>query len=49
MAGYRPEDAVGAEMVETANGIIETDLYELKHFDCLALLEKISSYKHMIS
>ncbi len=40
MAGYRPEDSVGTEMVETASGIIETDLYELKEFKLLGILRK---------
>lgn len=32
MFGYRPSDAIGSELVETASGIIETNLYELSEF-----------------
>lgn len=30
MSGFRPQNSVGTALVETASGIIETDLYELK-------------------
>lgn len=40
MAGYRPEDAIGTEMVETANGIIETDLHEMKTFRLFGITRK---------
>jgi predicted aspartyl protease len=32
MIGYRPTDSIGIAPVETASGIIETDLYELSEF-----------------
>lgn len=40
MAGYRPEDSIGNEMVETASGIIETDLYELKEFRLFGIIHQ---------
>lgn len=32
MSGFRPKNSVGTALVETASGIIETDLYELDTF-----------------
>lgn len=37
MFGYRPSDSIGVEMVETANGIIETDLYELSELSLFGI------------
>jgi predicted aspartyl protease len=37
MFGYRPTDSIGVEMVETANGIIETDLYELSELSLFGI------------
>lgn len=37
MFGYRPIDSIGVEMVETANGIIETDLYELSELSIFGI------------
>ena len=40
MLGYRPEDSIGKELVETASGIIETDLYELKSFRLFGIVQE---------
>ncbi len=37
MSGFRAKDSIGAVLVETASGVIDTDLYELDTFQLLGI------------
>ena len=40
MSGFRPKDSVGIAVVETASGIIETDLYQIDTLRLFGITQK---------
>ncbi len=40
MSGFRPKDSGGIALVETASGIIETDLYEIENFRLFGITQE---------
>lgn len=41
MSGYKLKNAVGEIEIETSNGIIIVDLYDIKNFECLGIYKDI--------
>ena len=41
MSGYKLKEAVGEIEIETSNGIIKVDLYNIRNFECLGIKKDI--------
>jgi hypothetical protein len=39
MSGYQLKNSVGEREIETSNGIVRVDLYEIKNFECLGIIK----------
>ena len=37
MSGYQLKDSVGETEIETSNGVVTVDLYDIKNFECLGI------------
>ena len=49
LLGYDLKDTIGSVEIETANGIIETEVFELETFASLGLIKKCFPFRYTIS